>query len=491
MHFGSSRLNGMQTSPQTHKGHMIFALLGLLTVLLGGTTVFAMVRARTDVNEVERSHRALTAIQTLKASVTQAESSVRANFVTGDDTFLDEFDRRRPQAENDAVNLRNLLAGSDSQRDADALLEEIRYRMNYLLQAIKDHKAGESATSIAARHGNEGRRLSNEIDRIANELGAQEDQNLARRTRQRLQTQVAMIILCAFGLLASITLVWVGQRAIVTYRDLRDRSEERLEKLNANLEKRVAERTATLQQVNAELEDSKTDLTQLVDALRRSNIELEKFAYAAGHDLQEPIHSVKTNSELLLNRCGEELNPDGRSYLQTIIGASSKLNELVSALLDEARVNPDSTDRVESVRLDNLVAIVEQNLRAQIQASEARITYRNLPVLSGNRLELLRLMQNLIGNSLKYRSADRRCRIDINAERDGLYWNVSVVDNGIGFSSEYKDYIFGALKRLDRSQSGAGFGLAICKNIVERHGGRIWAESEEGQGATFSFLWPV
>jgi signal transduction histidine kinase len=482
----------MQNSPLTRKSHTVFALLGLLTVLLGGTTVFAMVRARADVNEVERSHRILTAIQALKASVTQTESSVRGFMVTGDNTFLDQFAQRRPQAETDAINLRALLAGDAEQRHrVDELLEEVRVRISYHLETIEERKAGESPVSIGIRHKNEGRRLSNEIDQLASELGAEEERKLAERTTQRRQTQIAMLSLCGVGLLASITLVWVGQRTIVTYRDLRDRSEEGLEKLNANLEQRVAERTASLQKVNAQLEESKTDLTQLVDALRRSNIELEKFAYAAGHDLQEPIRNVRIFAELLDTRYGPSLPQDGHDYVKTIIDASSRLGAVVSALLEYARLNLDSNDRLESVNLADLVAIVEENLLPQIQSSGARITYRNLPALNGSRLELLHLIQHLIGNSLKYRSPDRPCRIDISAERDGLYWKVSVVDNGIGFSSEYKDYIFGVLRRLDRNNSGAGFGLAICKNIVERHGGRIWAESEAGQGATFSFLWPV
>ena len=483
----------MHNSPLTRKSHTVFALLGLITVLLGGTTVFAMVRTRADVNEVERSHRILTAIQSLIASVTQTESSVRGFMVTGDETFLDQFAQRRPQAETDAISLRALLDGDSSEQShrVDELLAEVRRRISYHLLTIEERKAGESPLAIGVRHKNEGRRLSNEIEQLADELSSEEEHKLAERTTQRRQTQIAMLSLCGFGFLASITLVWVGQRAIVTYRDLRDRSEEGLEKLNANLEERVAERTASLQKVNAELEDSKTDLTQLVDALRRSNIELEKFAYAVGHDLQEPIRNVKIFAELLDDRYVASLPQDGQSYVKTIIDASSRLSEVVSALLEYARLNLDSNDRLEPVKLDEVMAIVEENLLPLVQSSGARITYRNLPPLTGSRLELLHLIQHLVGNSLKYRSPDRPCRIDISAERDGLYWKVSVVDNGIGFSGEYKDYIFGVLRRLDRSNSGAGFGLAICKNIVERHGGRIWAESEEGQGATFSFLWPA
>lgn len=482
----------MQTSPQTHKGYTVFWLLGLLTVVLSGTTVFAMVRARADVNAVEHSHRILTAVQTLKASVTQSESSVRAYFVTGDETFLNEFLQRRPQAEGDAARLKALLSGYNDQSSRMAnLFDAIQQRMSFLSQVAHARKAGESTASINGRTGDSGRVLSNTIGQLADEIGAQEERNLADRTSQRRATQIAMLTLCGVGLITSVGLIWVGQGAIRTYRGLRDQSEARLEELNAELEQKVNERTATLQNVNAELQGSKRELIQLVDALRRSNIELEKFAYAAGHDLQEPIRNVKIFAELLRKEYGETLPDEGNSYLQTIIDSSARMSELVLALLDYARLNLDSPERSEPVRLQDLLAVVETNLRAQIQACEAHISYRNLPVLSGSRLELLRLMQNLIGNSLKYRSNDRPCRIDIHAERDGLYWLISVVDNGIGFNTEYREYIFGVLKRLDRNNAGAGFGLAICKNIVERHGGRIWAESEEGQGATFSFLWPA
>lgn len=482
----------MQNSPETHKGYTIFWLLGLLTVVLGGTTVFAMLRARTDVAAVERSHRILTSVQSLKSTVTQAESSVRAYFITGDETYLDEFLEKRPQAQAEAIHLRDLLNGDAGQSARmQELYETIRERLTFLNESASARKAGESTESITARNAGAGRFLSKKVGQIADEIGGQEEQNLANRTTQRRRAQIAMFALCGIGLIASMGLVWVGQREIRTYRDLRDRSERGLEKLNAELEKKVAERTATLQKVNGELQASKRDLINLVDALRKSNVELEKFAYAAGHDLQEPIRNVKIYAELLQTRCREALSDDGQAYLATISSASSRMSELVSSLLDYARLNLGSTERLEPVRLAEIVALVEANLSAQIKDSEANITYRSLPTLMGSRLELLRLLQNLIGNSLKYRSPDRRCRIDVNAERDGLYWVVSVVDNGIGFSPEYKEYIFGVLKRLDRRYSGAGFGLAICKNIVERHGGRIWAESEEGQGATFSFLWPA
>jgi signal transduction histidine kinase len=482
----------VQTSRLANKGHTVFWLLGLLTVLLGSVTIWAVVRSNGDVATVEHTHRILTAVSVLEASVSEAESSVRGYIVNGQDRYIEEFLAKRPEAEQNALQLRELVTPADPEdAETEALSTTVTRRMQHLNLVIQARRGGDSTQTIDSQYGNEGRALISKIRTLTENIRTTAEQNLQARTKQRWRMQIALITLCAIGFLMSIGLVWTGQRAILAYRDLRDHSEETLAKLNAELEQRVAERTAKIQQVNAALQGSQAELTQLADALRRSNVELEKFAYAASHDLQEPVRNVLIFAELLLTRCGSELNEQSRSYLQTIVGSSKRMHELVQGLLEYARLNLDSNDRHENISLNDVLAMVQQNLRAQIQDSGATIHYSDLPNLTGSRLELIRLMQNLIGNSIKYRSPDRPCEIRISATKDQDYWTISVADNGIGFHAEFKEYIFGMLKRLDRKYSGGGFGLAICRSIVTRYGGRIWAESQEGRGSTFSFEWPV
>jgi signal transduction histidine kinase len=482
----------MLTSRLANKGHTVFWLLGLLTVLLGSVTIWAVMRSNTDITAVEHQHRILTAVSVLEASVSEAESSVRGYVVNGQDRYVDEFRAKRPEAEQNAILLRELVTPSDPEDfQAEDLSGTVARRMKHLSAVMEARKAGDSTQTLDNQFGNEGRALITKIRTLTDSIRKIAERNLQSRTIERRNTQIALISLCGIGFITSIGLVWTGRRAILAYRDLRDHSEETLAKLNAELEQRVAERTAKIQHVNAALESSQAELTQVADALRKSNVELEKFAYAASHDLQEPIRNVLIFAELLLTRCGAELNEQAQSYLQTIVGASKRMHELVQGLLEYSRLNLDANDRHEAISLDDVLAMVQQNLRAQIQDSGAMIHYSDLPNLTGSRLELIRLMQNLIGNSIKYRSPDRLCEIRITASQGEDYWTISVADNGIGFHTEFKEYIFGMLKRLDRKYSGGGFGLAICRSIVTRYGGRIWAESQEGRGSTFSFQWPV
>jgi light-regulated signal transduction histidine kinase (bacteriophytochrome) len=272
---------------------------------------------------------------------------------------------------------------------------------------------------------------------------------------------------------------------------LRNHTQEQLRKNNAELERRVLERTASIQRANADLERSKAELSAIANALKRSNIELESFAYAATHDLQEPLRTVTLFAQLLQEQAGTESKNAAAYYIETIIRAADRMSELIRGLLEYSRVSREPLEPVEQVDLNEVVSVVQENLSAQISESGAQITYSHLPVIAGSRLQVIRLMQNLIGNSVKYRSPLRTCKIDIHAERMRESWVISIRDNGIGFKTDYQEYIFGMFKRLDREQAGAGVGLATCQAIVERSGGRIWAEAEPGVGATFSFSWPA
>jgi PAS domain S-box-containing protein len=250
----------------------------------------------------------------------------------------------------------------------------------------------------------------------------------------------------------------------------RKRTEEQICQLNANLEERVMERT---------------------EALMRSNEELQQFAYVASHDLQEPLRTVSIYAQLMAKRYKGHLQGDADQFIRFMVEGAERMETLIHDLLEFSQVEARGADFFTQIDCENVLDAAIRNLTTLIEGSGAIITRDPLPGVSGDAIQLTRLFQNLLVNSIKYRSADIP-RIHVTAEgRDGE-WLFSVKDNGIGIEAQYAEKVFGIFKCLqprDRS-SGSGMGLAICRKIVSRHEGRIWVESELGKGATFYFTFP-
>lgn len=257
-----------------------------------------------------------------------------------------------------------------------------------------------------------------------------------------------------------------------------DLQEDVTEKYNYErmLEERVAEKTR--------------ELAEQASELRRSNSDLERFAYVASHDLQEPLRMVSSYTQLLARRYKGKLDSDADDFIRFALDGVTRMRKLIDDLLMYSRVSTrgeafDVTS-CETV-LDNALA----NLSVSLSESGAILTRNAMPTLSGDRSQLTQLFQNLIGNAIKFRGG-RAPKIDVKAERAGDGWTFSVEDNGIGIEPEYIDQLFVIFKRLhSRSEyPGTGIGLAICKKIVERHGGRISVSSVPGERTTFTFNIP-
>jgi PAS domain S-box-containing protein len=233
-----------------------------------------------------------------------------------------------------------------------------------------------------------------------------------------------------------------------------------------------------------------TSRKQLEDSLIESNSALEHFAYAASHDLQEPLRTIGTFADLIVRRYGAELSGAGADWLTLIRKAVARMTALVQDLLTYARVGGQKEEAV-SLSVDQDLEAALSQLAHSIEESGAAVTHDPLPVVRAQRSELVRLFQNLIGNSIKYRSPERPLTIHVSAQARGDYWVVAVEDNGMGFAKEYAQSIFEPFKRLHGQEySGSGVGLSICRRIVEGQGGQIWAESTLGKGSTFSFTLP-
>jgi len=229
---------------------------------------------------------------------------------------------------------------------------------------------------------------------------------------------------------------------------------------------------------------------KMEEEMRRSNAELEQFAYVASHDLQEPLRAVAGMVQLLQQRYQGKLDERADEYIGHAVDAATRMQSLINDLLDYSRINRlgksfESTDTEKS--LSNALA----NLQIAIQESQAAITHDPLPTLMADPNQLTQLLQNLIGNGIKFRGAGP-LHIHIGAKKIERAWQFSISDNGIGIDSQYFERIFLVFQRLHtrREYPGTGIGLALCKKIIERHGGQIWVESQPGQGSTFYFTIP-
>jgi len=258
----------------------------------------------------------------------------------------------------------------------------------------------------------------------------------------------------------------------------------------ANLAAAFEEMRTRLAARTAERERAEEALRGHARELARSNAELEEFAYVASHDLQEPLRMIKSYLQLLQKRHGRKLDLDAHQFLAYAVDGATRMQQLINDLLAYSRVG---TTKAELVPTDCRVALegVREDLKMTIDESGGGVTHDPLPTVMGDALQIRQLFQNLIANAIKFQNSAPP-HVHVSAERHGGEWVFSVRDNGIGIAPEYAERIFVIFQRLHTRTEypGTGIGLAICKRIVERHGGRIWVESQPGQGATFRFTIP-
>jgi len=297
---------------------------------------------------------------------------------------------------------------------------------------------------------------------------------------------VAISALMLAGVVTIPSLFHTIQRAADTLRRARD-----------DLEVQVRQRTEDLRELNANLSvelDERRRAEQMLaryaEELERSNAELEQFAYVASHDLQEPLRMVASFTQLLGRRYRGKLDQDADEFIGFAVDGANRMQHLINDLLAYSRVGtrgkplvPTDCNAVFKQARDNLAKAVEET---------STVIYQNpLPVVLGDEVQLLQVFQNLIANAIKFRGPESP-QIQVTADRQGPDWVFAIRDNGIGIAPEHQERIFSIFQRLHQRSEypGTGIGLAICKKVVERHGGRIWVESLPGKGSTFYFNIP-
>ncbi len=234
-----------------------------------------------------------------------------------------------------------------------------------------------------------------------------------------------------------------------------------------------------------------TERKRAEEELRRSNQELEHFAYIASHDLQEPLRMVSSYTQLLAQRYKDKLDADADEFIHYVEDGVSRMRALINGLLVYSRVGTSGA-AFELTDCEAAFDCALTNLQVAVDGSGAVITHHPLPVVMADASQLTQVFQNLIGNAIKFCSQELP-RIHVAAEPRGNEWLFSIRDNGIGIDPQYHDRIFDMSQRLHSRTEypGSGIGLAICDKVLKRHGGRIWVESETGKGATFYFTIPI
>ncbi|MCC3330712.1 sensor histidine kinase [Nocardia abscessus] len=494
-------------------------LAAMVLVVIIGTVAGAQVIAQTNrVTDrlLDKSMPAATEAYRLQSALVDQETGLRGYGITADPQFLQPYrDGTRDESQS-VARLRELLA------DRQPLLDELdaveaaawRWRTEYaepLVAALASGSARGSDPATPTR----GKPLFDELrarfEIQNNSLAAaiaRDEEQLAHTRAVRDAVLAGMVI--AF-LLTGVLLTVLVRRLIarplsyLTDASLRVAGGDFDHHIDAHgpadlasvanavegMRRRIVAELSSSRAQEAVLAEQKTDLDLQAEELRRSNTELEQFAYVASHDLQEPLRKVAAFCQLLEKRYGDQLDERGKQYIDFAVDGAKRMQVLINDLLTFSRVGR-ITDRNVPTGLGQTLDKALTNLSAAIDDTGALVRRPDeLPEIIGDPTLLTMLWQNLIGNAVKFREPDRDPEIEITCEQaeHSSGWLLSVSDNGIGIAPEFAEKVFVIFQRLHNREeySGTGIGLAVCKKIVEYHGGRIWIDTEYTAGTRFCF----
>jgi signal transduction histidine kinase len=494
-------------------------LASMVLVVIIGTVAGAQVIAQTNRGAdrlLDKSLPAAAEAYKLQSALVDQETGLRGYGITADPQFLQPYrDGTRDEAQS-VARLRELLA------DRQPLLDELdaveqsaqRWRTEYAEPLVAGLASG-ATRGLEPSTPTRGKPLFDELrtrfEAQNNGLEAaiaHDEEELAHTRTVRDAVLAGMVI--AF-LLTGVVLTVLVRRLIarplgsLTDASLRVAAGDFDHHIDVHgpadlatvaqavesMRRRIVAELESARAQEAALAEQKTDLDLQAVELRRSNAELEQFAYVASHDLQEPLRKVASFCQLLEKRYGDKLDERGKQYIDFAVDGAKRMQVLINDLLTFSRVGR-ITDRTEPTGLGQSLDKALTNLSAAIDDTHTRIRRpEELPEIIGDPTLLTMLWQNLIGNAIKFREPDHSPDIEITCEpgEDGSGWLLSVSDNGIGIAPEFAEKVFVIFQRLHNREeySGTGIGLALCKKIVEYHGGRIWIDTDYSTGTRFCF----
>ncbi|MGW0785383.1 sensor histidine kinase [Streptomyces sp. NPDC002913] len=492
--------------------HLILA--GFVLVVCGCLVVGGLVLSRisdrtTDL--VDRIQPARSSSFQLQNSLLDQETGVRGYALTGDSTFLEPYEAGM-RTETERLDRVRALVGDeepyaeDLERIARASEQWRALRAEPLIATVRESgpTAASSAPILRSKQEFDALRVlyttqQSHLDDARDEARAELDD--ARTTRDRVLAALVIGFLLSVVSLSLLLQRMVGRPlGALTAASDRVRSGSFTARIAVRGPSDVRAVAAAAEDMRrrlvaelAESQDRETLLAEQTTELRRSNSELEQFAYVASHDLQEPLRKVASFCQLLEKRYGTQLDDRGRQYIDFAVDGAKRMQVLINDLLTFSRVG-----RVQQswkpVDLDGSLDRALSNLTLAVEESGATVVREDpLPELLGDATSLTMVWQNLIGNAVKFRRPDEPCRITVGCVREGEDWHLTVADNGIGIAPEFADKVFIIFQRLHARDEyeGTGIGLSLCRKIIEFHGGRIWLDPERTEGTLIHFTLPV
>lgn len=474
---------------------LVVAATVLIVSLLAGAWSFSnMTRARQDL--VDDLDPSVAAAARLLASTGDQQSGVRGFTLTGEPDFLEPWNRGRAMAAHELDVLRRELVHHPPElRTVEGIEERLAaWQRGFAEPMIELASGGGQPTLDAYRQSRVAfEDMRSEIDQLVGELGRlrSESRGDLEDASRRLGLTLVVVGAVLAGLIAAVA---VGLRRYVLgpVDDMVDDASritagelDHVPSISGLAE--LAELGRSLDHVRVELVEQIREIEAREVELTRSNSELEQFAYVASHDLQEPLRKVASFCQMLERRYKGQLDERADTYIAFAVDGATRMQELINDLLSFSRVGR-TTERFEAVDLDEVLDAAVKNLESAIEDSGGTVLRAPLPTVHGDRSLLIALFQNLIGNGLKFRGADRPV-IDIGVAEHDDEVEITVADNGIGIPPEYRDRIFVIFQRLHSREEypGTGIGLSLCRKIVEFHGGRIEVDDVEGPGTTIRF----
>jgi signal transduction histidine kinase len=456
------------------------AMLGLASVILVSLNLlfyWSFIKQKETSDRVNRSQKVLKKLGNVLSSTTEAETGQRGYLLTGQESYLEPYNRAVKTMGEQIDVLQTLTVVDPQQQQQLSLLEPlIAKKFAELRETIdlRQKKGFEAANQLVST--NEGQNLMEQVRIVLQQMESKEYEQLQTWLKAKQEEAQRIQLIFLFGIVFNLIAFYLVYRAIEQEIRERKQAEASLQQLNEQLEARVQQRTADLEEANTNL--------------LYSNRELEQFAYVASHDLQEPLRAVNSYAQLLGRKYQGNLDAKADKYLGYIMEGATRMQQLINDLLEFSRVGTRAKE-LKLTACEVVLSQVLENLKVAIAECQAVVTHDPLPTIMGDEIQLMQLFQNLIANAIKFRREEPP-RVHISVLQQKNDWVFSVRDNGIGMEPEYFERIFTIFQRLHTRTEypGTGIGLAVCKKIVERHGGRIWIDSELGVGTTFHFTIP-
>jgi len=490
--------------PLRRRVGVFFAVCAALLAVLVAATVLALVQfVHAGDQAINRWAPAAQSSQALLTDMINQETGVRGYALAGSADFLQPFDEYSRQQTRDEARLRELVHGdpvleqnlTDMERVADAWRSQVAIPLISLVNA-KDRTAKSAVDDAVAK---------TRFD-LVRKAAAQLNDSIARNNRDAIASRRSALIALYVALAVSVALI--AAAGLGAWRGLHrwvlapvDRLALQTREVAAGRNKRQIRPTGPpeLQALGRDVErmrrriaDELARLAHTGEELSRSNADLEQFAYVASHDLSEPLRKVANFCQLLERQYGDQLDDRAREYIAYAVDGAKRMQLLIADLLTLSRVGR-TTESFVPVDMNQALAAAMRNLDDQIVASDGGVGYSELPVVHGDPTLLASLFENLIGNAIKYRGElAPLVTVTAVADREERTWTFTVADNGIGIDPQYAQRIFAIFQRLHVRDAypGTGIGLALCRKIVEFHGGRIWLDTSVTSGATFRFTLP-